>query len=342
MAFYLDDTQREVLSRRRASWTWRSEWPTWLVIVAIYAGWFGAATHARELGMPVTIALLALFGAWYLSLQHELLHGHPTRSPLINGLIGFMPLAVWLPYRVYRELHLRHHDDPHLTRPEHDPESYFVSPDAWNRAGPILRACLTARNTFVGRVLLGPAFSLAATASGAARKLVKRDFSDVPAWLAHGAALAALTTWLARDCGISPWLFIAGAGYPALALNAIRSFHEHRGADAYEHRSVINEAAWYWRLLFLNNNYHAVHHDLPGLPWFALRRIYRERRTDYLLRNGGFLVHGYGDWLASYAAKPVTHPVHAIAQTGAASTRRRPTQPKLLLRRARLQFRRFN
>jgi fatty acid desaturase len=342
MAFYLDDAQRQALLRRRASWTWRSEWPTWLLIVAIYAGWFGAATHARLLGLPVTIALLALFGAWYLSLQHELLHGHPTRSPLINALIGFMPLAVWFPYRVYRELHLRHHDDAHLTRPEHDPESYFVSPGAWHRASPLLRALLTARNTFIGRLLLGPAFSLAATASHASRKLARRDFSDVPAWLAHGAALAALTAWLAHDCGISPWLFIFGAGYPALALNSVRSFYEHRSAEAHEHRSVINEAAWFWRLLFLNNNYHAVHHDLPGLPWFALRDVYRERRADYLARNGGFLVKGYGNWLASYAATPVTHPVHASMQTGAVMTRRRLFRAKLVLRRQRLQFRRFN
>jgi fatty acid desaturase len=26
--------------------------------------------------------------------------------------------------------------------------------------------------------------------------------------------------------------------------------------------------------LVLNNNYHAVHHDLPHVPWFALREVY--------------------------------------------------------------------
>ncbi|CAB3750334.1 fatty acid desaturase [Paraburkholderia solisilvae] len=350
MAFYLDDAQRRMLLRRRASWTWRSEWPTWLVIVAIYSGWFGAATHAHALGLPATLALLALFGAWYLSLQHELLHGHPTRSPFVNALIGFLPLAVWFPYRVYRDLHLRHHDNAHLTHPEQDPESYFVSHAAWHRAGPVLRALLTARNTFVGRLLLGPAFSLAATVSDAWRKLARHDFSDVPAWLAHGAALVALTLWLARHCGIPPWLFIIGVGYPALALNSIRSFHEHRVAHAHEHRSVINEAAWFWRLLFLNNNYHVVHHDLPALPWFALRGVYRERRADYLLRNGGFLVNGYRNWLTSYAVTPVAHPLHANMnadmKTGAALSRRRSLQRKLPLRllrmQQRLQFRRFN
>ena len=55
-------------------------------------------------------------------------------------LLGFAPLAVWFPYGVYRDSHLRHHDDPHLTRPEHDPESYFVSSKKWRRAGAATRA----------------------------------------------------------------------------------------------------------------------------------------------------------------------------------------------------------
>jgi fatty acid desaturase len=310
MADYLDDTQRQTLQHRRNSWTWRSQWPTWLVIAAIYAGWFGVATHARMLGVPLTLALLALAGAWYMSLQHELMHGHPTRWPRVNALLGFMPLAVWFPYRVYRDLHLRHHDSPHLTGPELDPESYFVSAAAWQRAHPVLRALLTVRNTFAGRLLLGPAFSLAATTNGALRKLAHGDFSDLLAWLAHGAALAALTIWLERVSGIAPWLFIAAAGYPALALSSVRSFYEHRAAHGPRHRTVINEAGWFWRLLFLNNNYHAVHHDLPHVPWYALKRVYDERSDAYLERNGAFLVNGYSEWLTLYAFTPISDAVH--------------------------------
>lgn len=47
----------------------------------------------------------------------------------------------------------------------------------------------------------------------------------------------------------------------------IRSYFEHRAADDCKHRIVINEAGSVMRLLFLNNNYHLVHHDLPHLPW---------------------------------------------------------------------------
>src|ERR1700744_6531143 len=92
MPHYLDDTQRHELTTAAAPWRWRSEWPTWLVIVAVYGGWFGIALHARRLGLPVALPLLGVFSAWYMSLQHELLHGHPTRSTRVNALLGAAPL----------------------------------------------------------------------------------------------------------------------------------------------------------------------------------------------------------------------------------------------------------
>lgn len=243
-------------------------------------------------------------------MQHELLHGHPTRSRIVNGLLGFAPLAVWFPYGIYRESHLRHHDDPHLTRPEHDPESYFIADDVWQRAGGATRALLILRNTFVGRLLVGPAFAIAATLIEAARQVMRGDWRDAPVWLAHLASVIALAWWLDASCGIPAWIFVLGVGYSALALSSIRSFQEHRAVEAIEHRTVLNEASWFWRLLFLNNNFHAVHHDLPHVPWFALGRVYHARRADYLARNGGFLVQGYAEWFKRYAVTPIAHAVH--------------------------------
>ncbi|CAH2910189.1 MAG: Fatty acid desaturase [uncultured Paraburkholderia sp.] len=310
MAIYLDDTQCNAIAALAKSRTWRTQWPTWLLIVAIYGGWFGLATHARELGLPLTTALLAVTSAWYMSLQHELLHGHPTRSPRLNALFGFAPLAVWFPYRVYRDSHLQHHDDAHLTEPGHDPESYFVDRELWQRAGWATRALLACRNTLAGRLLLGQAFAIAATGVDALRKTGRGDWRDVPAWLAHFAALAALTAWLHYVCSIPAWLFILGVGYGSLSLGSIRSFREHRAAHACEHRTVINEAGVFWRLLYLNNNFHLVHHDLPHVPWFALRTVYEASREQYIERSGGFLVAGYGEWLTRYAFTAAEKPVH--------------------------------
>ncbi len=312
MPHYLDDTQRQELARAAVSWRWRMQWPTWLVVAAIYGGWFGVAFPARRLGLPVALPLLAVLSAWYMSLQHELLHGHPTRWPRVNAWLGAAPLAVWFPYGVYRRSHLQHHCDYDLTRPWADPESFFVGEHAWTAKGAPMRALLTFRNTFVGRVTIGPAFAIATVLREAAARIRAGDRRDLPGWLAHGAALAVLLLWLDRACGIAPAVLLLGASYPALSLSAIRSFHEHRVAVDPAQRSVINEAAWPWRLLFLNNNFHAVHHDLPGVPWFALGQVYARRRADYHVRNGGYLVRGYGEWLGRFAWRPVAPVAHPL------------------------------
>jgi fatty acid desaturase len=249
-------------------------------------------------------------------LQHELLHGHPTRSRFVNALFGFAPLAVWFPYHVYRESHLRHHDDTRLTEPGSDPESYFISASAWQSAGTAMRALLVFRNTLIGRLMVGPAFSIAATGAQALSKIRDGDWRDVPAWLAHLAALLVLTVWLQQVCAVPAWVFIVGAGCGSLALASVRSFHEHRLAHEPAHRTVINEAGWLWRLLFLNNNYHLVHHDLPQVPWFALGGIYETSRQHYIERSGGFLVKGYGEWARRYAFAAVAHPVTASTSAG--------------------------
>jgi fatty acid desaturase len=312
MSLYLDDAQRQQIQRMRASWRNRSEWPTWLLIATIYGAWFGTALNARSIGVPLATALLAVLSCWYLSLQHELLHGHPTRFPMINALLGFAPLAFWFPYPVYRESHLRHHDDENLTDPDLDPESYFVSARRWNEAGMCLRAVYTLRNSVIGRMLLGPAFSICGALRFAAVQLVRGNNRGriAATWTAHLLALGLLATWLDRRCGIHPAVFAFGIGYAALSLGAIRSFHEHRAASEARERTVINEAAWPWRLLFLNNNYHLVHHDLPHVPWFALRTVYETSRQQYIERSGGFLVKGYSEWLKLYAVAPVGPPIY--------------------------------
>ncbi len=311
MATYLDDRQRVELAHAARHWLWRTELPTWGLIVAVYAGWFGVAANASRLGLPLTCVLLTLCTTWYLSLQHELLHGHPTRLPWLNALLGAAPLGIWLPYALYRRAHLAHHD-AELTEPGADPESYFLYAGDWHASGPALQRLYAARNTMVGRILLQPAFAICAIVADALARLRAGDWRDVPVWLAHLSALAALLAWLQLSCGMPAWLVLAGVGYPALSLAAIRSFHEHRPSDSHAARSVINDAGLGWRLLFLNNNYHLVHHDLPSVPWFALASVYRRRAPDYLARNDGFFVRGYREWLVRYAWRavaPVTHPL---------------------------------
>jgi hypothetical protein len=61
--------------------------------------------------------------------------------------------------------------------------------------------------------------------------------------------------------------------------------------------------------LLLNNNYHLAHHDLPHVPWFALKVVYETSHQQYVTRCGGFLVKGYSEWIRRYAFTAVAHPV---------------------------------
>lgn len=291
------------------------EWPTWALVIAVYGAWLGALLALPVLGPLAGTALLALACCWFMSLQHELLHGHPTRSARINRLLGLLPLAAWYPYDLYRSTHLAHHRDELLTQPGIDPESNYLSARDYARLGPIGRWLRHAQRTVLGRMLLGPALVIVPTWADLLRRPLRGDTSQLGAWGPHLLLLAALLWALQRWAGISPLHYLLGVCYPALGLAMLRSFYEHRPAADAAHRVVVNEAGWFWRWLFLNNNYHAVHHAQPGLPWWRIRRVYLAQRAEVLARNGGFLVPGYGSLWRRHAWRPIDSPIHPIRPT---------------------------
>lgn len=308
-SLYLHTQQRESIRDLSRSWLWRSEFPTWSLVVLVYGGWFATLFYWQTLGrLPATL-LLIWFTAWYMSLQHELIHGHPTRFAWFNQLLGTLPLAVWYPFGLYRDSHLAHHNHDHLTLPVDDPESYYFTDETWATFSPWQRKLIQARNTFPGRLLLAPLLDIAQTLASAFRAFRHLEWRNMAMWLTHGALLVPLFLWM-EQIGFSALYFAIVVSYPALALTKVRSFLEHQAADDPLARSVINEASLVWRVLFLNLNYHAVHHDLPGVPWYGLRAIYLRDKAQYQQRNQQFVVRGYGEWLRRFWAKAVDVTVH--------------------------------
>jgi hypothetical protein len=59
-----------------------------------------------------------------------------------------------------------------------------------------------------------------------------------------------------------------------------------------------------------------VHHDLPHVPWFALKRVYEAHRQQYIERSGFFLIAGYGKWMTQHMFSAVAHPAHGEAIVG--------------------------
>ncbi|UJD90603.1 fatty acid desaturase [Rahnella aquatilis] len=311
-SFYLSARQRAEITLRSRHYWWRLEIPTWLLIVSVYSGWFASVFFWHGLGPWLGTPLLIWFTTWYMSLQHELIHGHPTRKPWLNQLFGMLPLAVWYPYGLYRDTHLQHHRNEHLTLPGDDPEAYYFSRTTWENLSPAMKTVVRLRNTLPGRMFIGPLSDIVSALTGALMAVLRGEWRTVSMWLMHGVLLVALFSVMAQR-GLSPLYFILAVSYPALSLTKVRSFFEHRAEHLPQARSTLNEAGFVWRLLFLNLNYHLVHHDLPGVPWYALRQVYVADREAYIQRSEGFVVHGYRQWFRDHTQIPVDVEAHPFA-----------------------------
>ena len=288
---------------RAAAWR-RWELPTWGVAAAVYGG-FGLVTWSHQ-ALPwwLVAALGAWLVCWHGSLQHEAMHGHPTRSVGLNALVAALPLGLWLPYPIYRDWHLAHHRAEVLASPLDDPESYYLTGEAWARAGRLKRALLQCRNTVAGRLLLGPPWMVTGFLAAEARRLVRGDRRYLAVWLWHGLAASLLVGWL-QLVELPLWFYVLGFVWPGLALTMLRSFHEHRPALRPEDSTLTLHAAAPMALLYLNNNLHAAHHAQPQLPWYELPRFQREARP-----GGDYVIPGYGALIRRYLLRPRDAPVY--------------------------------
>ncbi len=290
----------------------RIEWPTLAVAALVYGG-FGLVTwNYGALPWWLVLPLGGALVTWHGSLQHEVVHGHPTPWNWVNELLVFPSLWLWLPFRLYRVSHLTHHRDRILTDPLRDPESFYVARDAWDRMGPLGRGYFWTVNTLAGRLLLEPARCVWLVFAAEAGRLARGDTANLGALLLHLAGSALVLIWVLWVCGLPLVEYLALFAYPGISLTLLRSFLEHQARDEVGERSVLVESGWPMSLLFLNNNLHALHHAEPGTPWYRLPARYRAQRGELLARNGGYRYGGYGEIILRHLVRPKENPRHPL------------------------------
>lgn len=280
------------------------EWPTVLLIVATYGAlallmWFYHALPFWVI-MPLAGYLIALHG----SLQHEALHGHPTRNALLNELLVFINPSFWFPYRRYRKLHLTHHNDDNLTDPTLDPESYYMLPDEWARLPAPMKQLYTIHNTLAGRMLLGPIIGTTRFWTAEFLEILRGDAEIARAWAPHILACGITLAYAVWICEIPVWAYLVMFAWPGVAFSLVRSFCEHQAVKDLGARTIVVEASPLLSLMFLNNNLHLPHHKNPRMAWYRLPAYYRAEREQMLRENNGYLMRGYSEMFRRYFFKP--------------------------------------
>jgi len=287
----------------------RYEGPTWLVAFAVYGGWLALTFAHAALPWWILVPAGAWFVAWHGSLQHETIDALAHVPAPLRAALAYPPLGVFFPFGSYEREHRRHHQaGAHVTESAWDPESFYHDPDRWASFPRIVRAIYRANQTLAGRLTIGVILQTVHSVSAAARAIAAGDRAALRDWTIHLALVALLFWWLAAVPHMPWWQYLAFVAYPAAGLTMLRSFYEHRYADDVAQRTVTVENRFPFGLLFLNNNYHTVHHANPALPWYRIPRAWRSPGAGDRF-GGGFHFTGYGTiarrWLLRVAFEPV-------------------------------------
>lgn len=298
------------MQRARMNQMKKIEWPTLVLLFLCYSAWGGATWFLASFTLFLAVVVVAVILVLHSSLQHEVLHGHPFQNKRLNEALVFPALGLAIPYQRFRDTHLVHHQNELLTDPYDDPESNYLDPELWKTLPRWKKVLFQFNNTLLGRMLIGPALSLLIFASGDLRGIVRKDQAFIRAWLLHIIGVVPVIYWVAAT-DMPLWAYGISA-YLALSILKIRTFLEHRASERSGWRSVIIEDRGPLALLFLNNNFHAVHHAHPSVAWYKLPALFQSRRALFLKRNGDYRYSSYASVFAEYFLRskdPVPHPL---------------------------------
>jgi fatty acid desaturase len=287
------------------------DWRTLVIAVLVYGGWLATVFLHKQMPWWATFALLTWFGAWHLSLQHELVHGHPFRNSKLNAALASLSLTMWVPFLSFKRDHISHHNTT-LTHPKLDTESYYSMPEQWQHSGRFLRSIYWANRTIAFRLTVWSVFSTVQYFFADAWRAIRNVDNARSAWVLHIPGLIAVTYIVNNLAGMSMIEYLIGGVFASHSLNMMRSFAEHKTLGDESTRTAMIDAGRVMSLLMLNNNLHIAHHDEPSAPWYKvpevaerLNAFERAQKIDALYKGG------YGELLRRFTFKPYDQPVYS-------------------------------
>jgi len=294
------------------------EIPTLLIALLAYGGWCAITLMYGRWPLWVVAPAGAVLVTLHGSLQHETVHGHPTRWPSVNRLLAVVPLSIWLPYDSYRASHLAHHIDERLTDPLDDPESWYWTSEDWARLASFNRGIVRLSQTLAGRITVGAYWSIGRYLCGQWRAVLANRGGVRALWLEHLLWCIPVIVWVKVVCGIPLWIYMLAIAIPGTSITLIRSFAEHRARSAVRGRIAIVERSWILGPVFLFNNLHALHHEAPWVPWYEYPSRYRRIRERLIVENDGLLYRTYFEVAWRFLLRAHDSPLHPTNRVPAA------------------------
>lgn len=289
----------------------RGDWRTLALMSGVLTLWawllFGAEALPAWAICLLAIPLITL----HSSLQHEFIHGHPFARQGINDLIAMVPLSPLVPYFRFKDTHLQHHTNSSLCDPYDDPESWYQMPEIWEKRSRLSQAIFNFNNTLAGRMLIGPAIGTFGFVKWETRHALAGEWHIAGKWALHGALSAIVLSFVHSFAAVPLWAYLVSC-YFGMSLLMVRTYLEHQAHERMRGRSVIIESRGPFSLLFLNNNFHAVHHAYPGIAWYRLPRLFAGNRQRFLAMNDGYRYDNYGSIFRRYLFRrkePVPYPL---------------------------------
>lgn len=295
------------------------EWQTIGLIVFSYSLFAALIYFSNILNPIIWIVICGINTTLFMSITHEIVHGHPTRNKSVNKLLVLFPIGWSIPFERFRDTHLTHHNTGELTDPFDDPESWYVTNIQWLTQNPLTRITLKFNNTLFGRMLIGPIIGLGRFYTCEFTSIISdKDIRPYLArvWLKHFALCTLMAAFIWTYAPLSIWQGSA-AIYLGHSLLYVRTFLEHQASHDHSERTVIIEQTCPIAFLFLFNNYHFIHHHLPGIPWYRLPGEFKRNRERYLDENGAYVYASYAEIFRKYffrTKEPVAHPFLRLNQ----------------------------
>jgi fatty acid desaturase len=272
----LDRDAAQVAMRYMGAFAWKTVLLATVLFCAYAAILYG--TFSGQIGLVLAFTVQALVVYAVYTVFHETVHGNVSGSgsglQWLNGLLGYIAgFILLIPFKVHKAEHFAHHRSTNDV--DVDPDHVFASENPFDAFVNSLKTLSVQFSFYFTKVW--------PNASAAERISVVVDLSVI----IGGRVLLAVLGFPLEVLVLMVLANVVG-NYITVAFFAWLVHHPHSETGRYVDTTVYAFPKWLdgsitWLWLF--QNYHAIHHLFPRVPFYEYKKVFGEIRHIMVARG---------------------------------------------------------